>query len=126
MNKLAFAGPTPPEPDKPESGGRMLTILLVATAAIAVLYVLFGRKPESEPPPEPSEAQIETQRQVHGRAARALADKLGQRLTGVTCDGRGNCVVSPESAPVYCVYCVDACDVVACPSTPSPGQQRRR
>lgn len=126
MNKPAFAGPTPPdEPDEPENGGRMLTILLVAGVVIAVLYLLFGRKVDP-PAPEPSEATIEAQRQVHGRAARALADKLGQRLTGVTCDGRGNCVVSPESAPVYCVFCVDACDVVACPSPPSPGQQRRR
>jgi RimJ/RimL family protein N-acetyltransferase len=85
----------------------MLMVLLVAAAVIAILYLCFGRLESRAITPAIVDAQ--------NRAARAWADKLGMRVTGVACDGR-SCTVALECGPPIRAYCGDdgACSVETC------------
>jgi hypothetical protein len=80
-------------------------LLLVAVIVVGVLAVIAFA------PARPTPAIVDAQ----NRAARAWADKLGMRVTGVACDGR-SCTVALECGPPIKAYCSDdgACSVEAC------------
>lgn len=67
------------------SGAKMLTVLLVTAAAMSVVCLLFVL-PMTQVRASRAEAD-----------ARAYANRLGIRTTGIVCEDGGDCVIARES-----------------------------
>lgn len=82
--------------------GRWLIGALVAAALAAGVYLLIPRAPGDAAEPT--------------RTARAWADRLGMRVTGVVCDGRGVCTIAPENGVPFVAFCGETtCAQERCP-----------
>lgn len=80
-----------------DSAGRILTVILVATAVVAALYLILGRD------------DVRSEDAEH--AARRWAARLGMEITGVVCN-RTRCTIAPATGEPFVVYCnVEGCSM---------------
>ena len=83
-----------------ETGGtRILTILLVAAAAIAVLYLVLGREKNSAVPADVA------------LSARRWADRAGIQITGVDCRGT-RCTFGTPRQPFDATCDLEGCALI--------------
>lgn len=105
--------------EESEGGARVLTILLVAAAVLAILYLVLGREKAHEPPslavPASPEVLAE-QREEAARMARTWATQLEMKVTGVTCSPTGLCTIAREPGLPFTARCsAGTCVVDTCP-----------
>jgi len=105
--------------EESEGSNRMLTILLVIAAAIAVLYLMLGREtaPDAPPPaPPPSLDVLARQREDAAKMAREWATQLEMKVTGVSCSAEGLCTIARDPGLPFTVRCLaGTCVVEVCP-----------
>lgn len=107
--------PTPPgfllPPDDSGRWALFLTIGLIGVGVVAALYLLLGRVLHAN---DAAAARAE-ERAADERVAREWADKLGRRVTGVSCAVSGRCTVAFVDGPPVDVVCFDrGCVLTGC------------
>ncbi len=101
-----MASRSPDDEEESGDGNRMLTILLVIAAMIAVVYLVFDhdKGTTSDRPATFVTSPDDVEAQEH-RARTWAIEKLGTQLSGVSCDGFGRCTLMPKSGAPFLADC---------------------